>query len=390
MTAFGRRIYLDYNASAPLLPEVREALVAALDLVGNPSSVHFEGRSARAALSRARGQIAELVGSSPENVVFTSGASEAAATCLTPNWLTAGEDVVLPRLAVLDTDHPCIRDGGRFPAATLIRLPVTADGVVDPQALEDWARLGPGLLAITLANSETGVIQPLGPIAEICRRFAIRLVIDAVQMVGRLPISHCLEHADAVILSAHKIGGPKGTGAFVLRNDGFRPAPLILGGAQEKRQRAGTEALPLIVGFGMAAELATVRAQRHGELAVLKSYLRARLATFDASLLVNQGELALPQTLALHHPKLRAETVQIALDLEGIAVSAGSACSSGKIGASHVLTALHRAGVRIDPDAGAIRVSFGLETSERDIETFAAAYERIWRRSVTGGNPKAA
>ena len=390
MTVSGRRIYLDYNSSAPLLPEVREALVGAMELVGTPSSVPGDGRAARAALTQAGVHVGELLGTYAERVVLTSGATEAAATCLTPNWQAEGQDVTLPRLAVLDTDHPCIREGGRFVEAAITRLPVMSDGTLDTAALESWASRGPGLLALTLANSETGTIQPLETIGEICRRHSIRLVLDGVQMASRLPLSHCLEMADAVILSAHKMGGPKGVGAFVLRSEAFRPQPLLRGGAQETRQRAGTEALLGIVGFGVAANLAKARAQRSDELLALKSLLQSRLAEFDSSLVVEQGVSGLPQTLALHHRSLRAETIQIALDLEGIAVSAGSACSSGKVGASHVLLALRQAGADIDPQAGAIRVSFGLETSPVDIQAFAAAYEKIWRRSLAGGSHKAA
>ncbi|WP_062116491.1 cysteine desulfurase family protein [Aureimonas sp. AU40] len=390
MTASGRRIYLDYNASAPLLPEAREAFVRALDLVGNPSSVHSEGRAARAALARARAQVAGLVGASADQVVFTSGASEAASTCLTPNWRSGGQITTLERLAVLDTDHPCIREGGRYPAAAITRLGVDRNGVVDFETLTTWAEAGPGLLAMSVANSETGALQRVEAISAICRDHGIRLVLDVVQMVGRLPIDSLLPLCDAIILSGHKIGASKGVGAFVLRDERFRPDPLITGGAQETRQRAGTEALPLVVAFGAAAEAAGLRLGRSGELREKRQRLVERLSRLDASLVLGQDHTTLPQTVALHHPRFRAETVQIALDLQGIAVSAGSACSSGKLGASHVLLALRNGGAAIEPETGAIRVSFGLETTASDLDAFADAFERIWMKSLEKEDPRAA
>ena len=390
MTASGRRIYLDYNTSAPLLPEARDAFVRALDITGNPSSVHAEGRSARAALDKARTSVAALVGASPAQVVFTSGASEAAATCLTPSWRDAGQPITLPRLAVLDTDHPCLREGGRFAEGAVTRLPVDRDGIVDVQSLRAWAEMGPGLLALTLANSETGTLQPAEAIAAICGEHGIRLVLDVVQAAGRLRIDTLLPLADALVLSGHKIGAPKGVGAFVLRSEDVRPEPLVTGGAQETRQRAGTEALPAIVAFGAAAEATLQGLTRAGELARARRHLVDRLARLDPHLVIGQPETTLPQTVAIHHPRLKAETLQIALDLQGFAVSAGSACSSGKLGPSHVLASLEAAGAPIDAKTGAIRVSFGLETSLEELDAFAIAYERIWRRSVGDEDPKAA
>ena len=390
MTASGQRIYLDYNASAPLLPEARDAFVRALDLVGNPSSVHAEGRAARAALARARAQVAGLVGGDTAGVVFTSGASEAASTCLTPNWQVSGASHRLSRLAVLNTDHPCIREGGRFPADSITRLGVDRDGIVDLAQLKHWAAGGEGLLALTVANSETGTIQPVKHIAAICREQGVRLVLDAVQMAGRLPMDGMLALADAVILSGHKIGAPKGVGAFVLSDETVRPEPLVTGGAQETRQRAGTEALPNIVAFGAGAEAAATRVHRSADLLELRRYLLERVGQLSPALVLGPAGSTLPQTVAIHHPRLRAETVQIALDLQGVAVSAGSACSSGKLGPSHVLAALKAGGAAVEPDAGAIRVSFGLETTRADLDAFASAFERLWRKSVGEEDIKAA
>ncbi len=390
MTASGGRVYLDYNASAPLLPEARAALVASFDLIGNPSSVHAEGRAAKAALARAREQVAALVGATPDRVVFTSGATEAASTCLTPNWRRNGEPAPFDRLAVLDTDHPCIREGGRFDHAALSRLPVDAGGRMDLDALEGWCRGGPGMLALSVANSETGTVQAVDTIGEVCRRYGVVMVLDVVQLAGRAPIPFDAWAASALVLSGHKIGAPKGVGAIVLGSADMRPEPLLTGGAQETRQRAGTEALPAIVAFGAAAEVVLARRSRVGELRAMKSRLVQGLKRFDDALVLTDRADDLPQTVALHHSALRAETVQIGLDLHGIAVSAGSACSSGKIGPGHVLTALRAAGSPVDPDAGMIRVSFGFETTDAEIDRFLSAFGDIWSRSALRQGSKAA
>ncbi|WP_062202672.1 cysteine desulfurase family protein [Aureimonas sp. AU12] len=391
MTVSSRRIYLDHNASAPLLPEARAALIDALEVTGNPSSVHREGRSARALMAQARSKIARLVGADAEEVVFTSGATEAAVTCLTPDWVLDGQHVRLPRLAVLDTDHPCLREGGRFDPEAVTRLPVDRHGIVDMRALTAWLAMGePGILAFTAANSETGVLQPLSEIVSAAHAAGCVVVVDAVQMATRIPLDTRAIGADALILSGHKIGAPKGIGAFVLGSTERRPAPLLTGGAQETRQRAGTEALALIAAFGAAAEAGERSLDRggHDALTALRDHCETALALVSREVqIVGDDADRLPQTVSVHHPRLTAETVQIALDLDGIAVSAGSACSSGKVGPSHVLEALHRAGAPIDPQAGAIRVSFGLTTTRAEIDAFLKAYARLASR-VDADNPR--
>ena len=389
MTSRDERIYLDHNASAPLLPEAREAAVAALALA-NPSSTHREGRAARAACEAARLAVARLVGGDgdvvpPENVIFTSGATEAAAQLLSPRWLVGGETVDIFRLAVIETDHPATREGGSFAPAAITRLPVDRDGVVDLRALAEWASASeaPGLLALSWANSETGVIQPLAAIRDAIAGRPVRLVLDAAQRAGRLPVDLAATGADAVILSGHKMGALKGVGAIVLASLSTRPFALLRGGGQERGMRAGTEALPAIASFGAAAEVARRRlggsqSPLHDRRAWLEQQVSSRLP--GAAILGRDAE-RLPNTAAIVHPGVKAETAQIALDLAGVAVSAGSACSSGKVGPSHVVAALADAGLPIDPGLGAIRVSFGFEPEKSALERFVREYERLALRA---------
>jgi len=372
MTVLRARTYLDYNASAPLLPTAREALVAALERTGNPSSVHGEGRAARHLVEQARASVAQLVDASVDGVVFTSGATEAAVTCLTPHWRRGDDIVPLARVAVLDTDHPCIREGGRFGTDAVTRLPVDARGVVDFYALREWLGSGPpGLLAFSLANSESGVIQPASDMIAAAKEAKALVVVDAVQAIGRTFVSVRELAADALILSAHKIGAPAGTGAFVLASTELRPSPLLTGGAQETRQRAGTEAVASIAAFGAAATAAREGLADGPRLDAWRLRLEAAIgAAAPGTVVIGDGAPRLPQTLAFQHPDVRAETLQIALDLEGFAVSAGSACSSGKLGASDVLRALALAGAPLRPGLGALRVSFGAATTDEMLQRF--------------------
>lgn len=379
MTASQRRLYLDYNATAPLLGEAQAALVSALD-AANPSSVHSEGRHARALVEEARRSLARLLSCDPSNVVFTSGASEAAATALTSRWLIEGRETSIRRLALIETDHPCLREGGGFAADQVTRLPVDSQGVVDCGALAAWiAGLGEGeagLLALTLANSETGVLQPLERIHAAIAGGPVRLVIDAVQAVGRVPVDLAETGADALLVSGHKLGAAKGVGAFVLRDAATRPFPLVRGGGQEAGRRAGTEAVPAIASFGAAADVARHRLEASpNRLMELRTHLEVALRQRSpAAIVLGAGTERLPNTVAIAIPGLRSETAQIALDLAGIAISAGSACSSGKVGRSHVVAAMVEAGLAVSADDGAIRVSFGYETTIGDLDRFISEY----------------
>ncbi|TPM41607.1 cysteine desulfurase family protein [Mesorhizobium sp. B2-3-4] len=374
------RAYLDYNASAPLLPAAREAMVAAFD-AANPSSVHAEGRAARRLIDSARRDVAALVNGKAEHVVFTSGATEAASTLLTPDWQMGRGTIRMSRLYVCEADHPCLLNGGRFPSSQVTRIGVDADGIVRLDALtaalagHDRAD-GLPLVAIHAANNETGVIQPVDRIAAIVKAAGGILVVDAVQAVGRIPLDMSAGYADYVILSAHKLGGPKGAGAIIAAADLMMPKPLINGGGQEKGHRGGTENLPGIAGFGAAARealtgLKAIEAVRHrrDEIETIVKMLIPEVEIFG------MAAPRLANTTFFAIPGVKAETAQIAFDLAGVALSAGSACSSGKVGPSHVLKAMgHGEG------PGALRASIGAATAAGDIELFRAALAGIAAR----------
>ncbi|MER9896298.1 cysteine desulfurase [Mesorhizobium sp. M0119] len=377
----GVRAYLDYNASAPLLASARAAVIAALDVVANPSSVHAEGRAGRRLIEDARRDVARLVSAKAEHVVFTSGATEAASTLLTPDWQMGRGAVRMSRLYVSEADHPCLLNGGRFPAGQVTRIGVDADGIIRLHTLasalgaHDKAD-GLPLVAIHAANNETGVIQPIGRIAEIVKAAGGILVVDAVQAAGRIPLDMSAGYADYLILSSHKIGGPKGVGAIVAASDLMMPKPLVSGGGQEKGHRGGTENLAAIAGFGAAAREAlaglqtidAVRQRRDEVEAIVKTQVP------DAEIF-GTGAPRLANTTFFAIPGIKAETAQIAFDLAGVALSAGSACSSGKVGPSHVLKAMGY-GDRL----GALRVSIGHATSAEDIELFRSALATIAAR----------
>jgi cysteine desulfurase len=371
-----QRSYLDYNATAPLRAEVREAIAAALPLYGNPSSVHAEGRAARSAIEAARVKVAALVGARPEDVIFTSGGTEANALALAAQ---SGEAWHCYMSAV---EHPSVLSGGRFYRETTTTFPVTPDGVVD---LEILAReLGKHHLggwrpfvSLMVANNETGAIQPVSAAAEIVHNAGGLLHSDAVQAAGRVPLDLAALGADMLSLSAHKIGGPKGVGALVLGN-GTSVAPLIKGGNQERRRRAGTENVAGIVGFGVAADLAAADLAKAAAMADLRDGLEQGVLAIAPDAVVLAARVKrLPNTTCIAVPGAKAETLVIGLDLAGVAVSSGSACSSGKVEASHVLSAM---GVPEELAQGAIRVSLGFATKRADIERFLRAFDELVKR----------
>ncbi|MER8546684.1 cysteine desulfurase [Mesorhizobium sp. M1169] len=379
----GARAYLDYNASAPLLASARAAVVAALDVAANPSSVHAEGRAARRLIEDARRDVARLVNAKAEHVVFTSGATEAASTLLTPDWQMGRGAVRMSRLYVSEADHPCLLNGGRFPAAQVTRIGVDADGVArldvlaEALAQHDKAE-GLPLVAIHAANNETGVIQPVGRIAEIVKAAGGILVVDAVQAAGRIPLDMSAGYADYLILSSHKIGGPKGVGAMVAASDLMMPKPLVSGGGQEKGHRGGTENLAAIAGFGAAAREASAGLQTIETVRQRRDEIEAIVKTLvpDAEIF-GTGAPRLANTTFFAIAGIKAETAQIAFDLAGVALSAGSACSSGKVGPSHVLKAMG-----YGDSLGALRVSVGHATSAEDIELFRSALATIVARQA--------
>ncbi len=371
-----QRSYLDYNATAPLREEVREAVVAALCLYGNPSSVHAEGRASRAAIEAARAKVAALVGARPEDVIFTSGGTEANAMALAAQ---AGEAWQCYLSAI---EHPSVLSGGRFYRETTTTLPVTRDGVIDLEILaKELAKHHLGgwrpFVSLMVANNETGAIQPVAETSKIVHEAGGLFHTDAVQAAGRIELDIAALGADMLSLSAHKIGGPKGVGALVLGNGGT-VEPLIKGGGQERRRRAGTENVAGIVGFGVAAELAAADLGNAAVLARLRDELEQRaLAIAPDAVVLSAGVERLPNTSCIAVPGAKAETLVIGLDLAGVAVSSGAACSSGKVEPSHVLRAM---GVPEELAQGAIRVSLGFATKRDDIETFLKAFAELINR----------
>jgi cysteine desulfurase len=377
--AASQRSYLDHNATAPLRPEVAEAMVRTMASPGNPSSVHAEGRAARAAVERAREQVASLVGVAAPSVLFTSGGTEACATVLSPSLRRLGAGDGVARLLVGATEHACVLQGHRFPPEAVETLPVDGQGVVDLAWLEErlTSTTEPVLASIQTANNETGVLQPVGEAARLVRARGGLVHTDAVQAAGRTPLSLPALGADVLTLSGHKLGGPMGVGAVVFASDRIEIGDRLLrGGGQERGLRAGTENVAAIVGFGVAAELAGRSLVQEAErLRALRDALEARLLSLAPDAVVfGRSAARLPNTLAFAIPGLRAETALIALDLEGVAVSSGSACSSGKVRRSHVLDAM---GVPASLADGAIRVSLGWSTTESDVHRFAAACETV-------------
>jgi cysteine desulfurase len=368
-----QRSYLDYNATAPLRPEVREAVAAALTVHGNPSSVHAEGRTARALIEEARAKVAALAGARSEDVIFTSGATEANALAL------AAQPGNAWHCYMSAVEHPSVLVGGRFYPETTTRIPVTPDGVIDLKILAselEKHHLGGWrpLVSLMAANNETGAIQPVAEAAKIVHSVGGLVHTDAVQAAGRIRLGMSALGADMLSLSAHKIGGPKGVGALVLGN-GVSVEPLIKGGGQERRKRAGTENVPGIVGFGVAAELAAADLAKMGDMARLRDELETRaLAIAPDAIVLSSRVQRLANTSCIAVPGVKAETLVIGLDLAGIAVSSGSACSSGKVEASHVLSAM---GVPEEVAQGAIRVSLGFATKRDDIENFLKVFAEL-------------
>ena len=354
MTA--RLTYLDYNASAPLLPEAASAMAATFAMPGNPSSVHRSGRAARAAIEDAREAVAALVNATPAQVVFTSGATEANALALMSGPVVASA-----------VEHPSVLAWSEAEA-----IPVDGNGVADLGALEHRLKeFPPAVVALMLANNETGVLQPVEEAAGLAHGCGARLHCDAVQGPGRVPVDFQALGADTLSLSAHKFGGPKGVGALILR-PGLELPATVRGGGQERRRRAGTENLAGIAGFGAAALVAADLVKNAPRVAALRDALEARLAALAPHARVfGQGAARLVNTSCIMLPGVSAETQIMRLDLAHVQVSAGAACSSGKIAASHVLTAMGAS----EADAKyAIRVSLGPGTTEADIDAFFSAW----------------
>jgi cysteine desulfurase len=369
------RAYLDWNATAPMRAEARAALSSALEAAGNPSSVHTEGRAARKLVEDARTQLAHTIGARVDAIVFTSGGTEANAQALTPGWSLSGR--ACTRLIVSAIEHPSVLAAGRFAPADVSQAPVTREGVLDLDRLRALLGAGgPALVSLMLANNETGALQPVQDAARLVHEAGGVLHVDAVQALGRVPLNAAALGADLLTLSAHKIGGPKGVGALVICNGSLHlPQALIRGGGQERNRRAGTENVAGIAGFGAAAAAAHIKgAAETRHMLGLRDRLEKGLAAIEGAVVFSAAVPRLPNTTLFALKGIRAETAVIALDLEGIAVSSGAACSSGKVQPSHVLAAM---GVDAELSRGAIRVSTGYATKESDIDRILETWRKL-------------
>jgi cysteine desulfurase len=369
------RVYLDWNATTPLRPEARQAMAAAWDMAGNPSSVHAEGRQARRLVEDARTAVATAISARPQDVVFASGGTEANAMALTPGLRRAAGWPV-QRLLVSAIEHTSVLSGGRFPADAMAAIKASGVGLVDLGHLRTLLADGPpALVSVMLANNETGAIQPVAEVADIVHGAGGLLHVDAIQAFGKIPFDVKSIRADLVTLSAHKIGGPKGVGALVLAEDVQGLEPLLRGGGQELGRRAGTENVAGIAAFGAAVRAAM--AALEGDAARsqgLRNRLEKGLRQTPGMIVFSEGTPRLPNTTLFTVDGLKAETAVIGFDLGGIAVSSGSACSSGKVQPSHVLAAM---GVGRELAQGAVRLSLGWSTTEADIDLALQAWRKL-------------
>jgi len=348
------RTYLDHNATSPLRPCVKAAMLTAMDVHGNASSIHGEGRKARKLMDDAREALAFNLGCLPQMITFTSGGTEA------NNMALRGVDV--ERVLVSAVEHPSVLAlGGE-------RIPVDAQGRVDEAALAKLLQGPKALVSIMLANNETGVIQNINELAQVIHNAGHLLHVDAVQAFGKIPVNFGLLGCDLLTIGAHKVGGPVGIGALVIR-DGLVVEPLVQGGGQELRRRAGTENNIAIAGFAAVAKEPLL------DQSTLRDTLEAALP--DATIF-SKHATRLSNTSCFALSNMSAESLLMNYDLEGIAVSSGSACSSGKVTRSHVLTAM---GVAPDLAANAIRVSLGWNTTEQDITHFIAVTHKLMARA---------
>jgi len=374
------RAYLDYNATAPLRPAARAATLLAMEALGNPSSIHAEGRAARTLLEEARARLAAGIGAKPENIVFTSSATEAANLALTPEFNVGGETRPCEALLVAGGEHPCVLKGSRFPTQAIHMLTLEPEGTLSLEALARALQEQAGkrvMVALQAANQETGVLQPVKEAAELVHKAGGVLVCDATQGMGHLEATFGTLNADVLFFSSHKLGGPAGAGALAFaREESYIGKALLRGGGQESGRRAGTENVAAAVGF--AAAFDEVRRSLGRETARL-SGLRDEIERLVAQVLpqvrfLGRGSERLPNTTSWVADGFEARTLAMALDLEGVAVSPGAACSSGKTSASTVLAAM---GLR---DTASVRASLGWRSGPKDVELFGIALARVVSR----------
>jgi len=377
------RAYLDHNATTPLRPEARAAMAAGLDLLGNASSVHAEGRRARGKIEAARDEVAALVGTAAKNVVFTSGATEALNLVLTPELeIGRAGAATFDRLLIAGGEHACVLHGHRFPGEAVEILPLTPDGVLDLEALAAALQRHSGrkvMLALQAANNETGVIQPVAEAAAMVHAAGGALICDAVQATGRIACDFAALPADALAISAHKFGGPQGVGALCFAPGAYHIKSVMLrGGGQERGLRGGTENVAAIMGLAAAMKVSVATAEGQATcLRQLRDGVERAVAAIAPEVVVfGRAVERLPNTSNFAVPGVEAQVLLMSLDMEGVAVSSGSACSSGKVRRSHVLEAM---GAPVDLAQGAIRVSLGWSSGPEDVARFEQAFERSVR-----------
>jgi cysteine desulfurase len=375
-----QQVYLDYCATTPVHPQVREAVLEALADFGNPSSMHWAGRGAGRRLGRAREQAAQAIGAQPEEIVFTSGATEADNLALfgvlrqrkpgNAHLITTA----IEHHAILHAAEALEQEG-----YSVTILPVDRRGLVSPQQVQEAIRPETALISVMLVNNEMGAIQPVAEIGHIAWQHGILMHTDAVQAAGLFEIDVDALHVDLLSLSAHKIYGPKGVGALYLRRS-TQLAPQIVGGPQEHLLRAGTENVPGIAGLGAALELVgTHKAAERQRIAVLRAEFIRRLSALIPGIAVNGPNRAAPHILSISFPQADAEAMLMRFTAAGIAVSLGSACNSKAVEPSHVLSAM---GLKRDQIESTLRISFGYPTTPADVEAFFGVVEDIYSRSV--------
>lgn len=372
--------YLDYNATAPVKPAVIEAMAAALAEGGNPSSVHASGRVARNAVEEARIRLGILINAAPENIIFTSGGTEA-------NNQAICTAVGIKRVLISAIEHDGVLAAANSSGARVEEIPVGIDGLADLNALEsmlaarDGESEGKAIVSIMLANNETGVIQPIAEAAEIAHRHGALMHCDAVQTLGKIAVDFVALGVDTMSMSAHKMGGPQGIGALIHR-PGLEIRPLIAGGGQERGRRSGTENVAGIVALGVAAELAAKDLELAADIAALRDRMEDEiLKVSPSSNIFGKQSPRLPNTSNFTMPGVPGETQVMAMDLAGYAISGGSACSSGKVKRSRVLVGM---GASDDDAVNAIRVSLGPTTTAEDVDGFLDAWIALLLKKGAG------
>jgi len=384
------RVYFDYNATTPLAPEVRDAVASALDGVyGNASSVHHFGQQAKAALDESRSAVARLINGDPSEIVFTSGGTESdnfavrgAADALESTGRRHLIASAIEHEAILNTLKALARRGWR---TTL--LPVDASGILDPGRLKHSITDDTAVVSVMHANNEIGTVQPIAELASIAHAHGALMHTDAVQSVGKIPVDVRALDVDLLSLSAHKFNGPKGAGVLWIKR-GTRMQPTMTGGKHERNRRAGTENVPAIVGLGVAARLAAAKLDREGaRVAALRDRLEEGIVSTVAGTVVNGArDRRVPNTTNISFDRIEAESLLIALDLEGIAVSTGSACSSGTLEPSHVLRAM---GLPAHRTQNSLRFSLGMFSTQDEVDRVVEVLPRLVEKLRGLTNPRA-